>query len=79
MITKCKFCWSHEKTPSDTRQMGFFFFTVPPLYHRRRDKWPADRTEGCNRLLWSRSRAILAQVAHISGAGGFLGGGPAPL
>ena len=26
-------CWSHFKTPSDTRQMGYFFISAPPLYH----------------------------------------------
>ena len=32
-ICKVACCGSHFKTPSDTRQMGLFFISVPPLYH----------------------------------------------
>ena len=35
IICKLACCWSHFKTPSDTRQMGFFFKIVPknsPVY-----------------------------------------------
>ena len=30
MLAKLGACRSHEKTPSDTRQMGFFFFSPSP-------------------------------------------------